>query len=196
VHNPAPLPGPISRLIDEHRQLDRVFAVLESCVYEHTQVKPAILDLLASLTDYVVEFPEQVHHPREEVIAEKLIDRGLTPGERVLVEGTVAEHAELAAFTARIARDVDQLLARKPAASESFVGDVRHYLELQRAHMRREEQLLFPLALRMLSVEDWSDIGKRCPLVADPVSEARLDRYRSIYDLVTGAASVVDNRTE
>lgn len=194
-HNHAPLPGPIVRLIDEHRHIDTVFAVIEGCIRERALDEPATLDLLSSLTDYVVEFPERIHHPREEVIAEKLIDKGLTPGERVLVELTVSQHAELAAFTARISADVDLMLARRRAASEAFVSDVRQYLELQRNHMRREEQQLFPLASRMLSADDWRDVEKSFPPETDPVSEARLERYRSIYDLVRSAGYSAVNRT-
>lgn len=180
----AVLPPIIVRLMNEHRQLDTVFSIFERSAEERLVHDPAMLDLLASLADYVVEYPERVHHPREDLITDRLVDKGLTPGERVLVELTVSQHAELAGWTARIARDVNQMLAHGQQADLRFAADVRAWTTLQRNHMRREERQLFPLAIRLLSAEDWRHIELEDTRVPDLVDEARLDRYRSIYELV------------
>lgn len=183
------LPPIMVRLLDEHRRLDTVFSVFEQYTRQRMSHDPAQLDLLSCLADYVVEYPERVHHPREDLITEQLVDKGLTPGERVLVELTVSQHAELAGWTARIARDVDQMLAHGKRADERFRADVLAWIDLQRHHMRREEQQLFPLAIRLLSAEDWREIERSDTRVPDPVSESRLDRYRSLYDLVSSFKS-------
>lgn len=180
----APLPASIARLLEDHRRLEAVMGVFDRHVHDGTLHQHQVLDLLSCLTDYIAEYPEQVHHPREDQITDRLVDKGLTPGERVLIELTVSQHAELSALTQRIAEDVDRILAGRAEADISFHADVGQYLELQRQHMRREEQQLFPLAARMLTSEDWREIEAEIARSTGPQEEARDERYRSLFDLV------------
>ena len=140
THDLLPPPPTLVRLLDDHRRLDAILAVVDRHLQDGSIQDPAILDLLACLTDYVNEYPERIHHPREDLVTERLVDKGLTPGERVLVELTVSQHAELAARTQRVAQDVDRLLMHRRGADAAFRQDVRRYLEMQRDHMKREEQ--------------------------------------------------------
>lgn len=181
-------PPIIIRLLEDHRRLDVVLRVVESHVRERDFKVATTLDLLSCLTDYIVEYPERVHHPREERITERMVDKGLTPSERVLVELTVSQHAELTGWTARIAQDVDRLLTRRQMADERFITDFREYVDLQRQHMCREEQQVFPLAIRLLSLEDWQHIERSDDTATDVASEGTLDRFRSLYALVESSS--------
>ena len=174
----------LTRLLEDHRALGEVIMAFEVRLDRLTQRDPETLDLLASLVDYVAEYPGRVHHPREERIIDRLVDKGLTPGERVVVEVTVRQHAELASATAQLESDIDALLARQRDAGVHFDHDIRAYLALQKEHMRREEQQLFPMAVRLFSKADWRDIEAAEPDDPDPMMESRLERYANLLALV------------
>jgi len=173
-------------LLEDHKTLCTVIEALEVRLPEVARRDPETLDLLANLIDYIAEYPDQVHHPREDRIIERLIDKGLTPSERIIVELTVAQHAELAAATARMETDIDALLSKQHDAGVQFDHDARIYLAMQKEHMRREEQQLFPVAVRLFTAMDWKEIEASEPEVPDPLQESRLDRYASLLALLDG----------
>ncbi|MCP5182645.1 MAG: hemerythrin domain-containing protein [Pseudomonadales bacterium] len=177
----------MDRLTVDHRRLAFMLDVLETRLADSGELDADLLVLLDCLIDYIREYPQTVHHPREERITERLVDKGLTPGERVVVELTMTQHVDLSAATDKLGRDVTALLAREADAVPVFVTDVRRYLELQREHMRREEQQLFPLAMRLLTDADWNEVEAAEPNTTDPVYESRQDRYRALMDYVVDA---------
>jgi len=176
-------------LLEDHKALSDVIEALEVRLPEISRRDPETLDLLANLIDYIAEYPDQVHHPREDRIIERLIDKGLTPSERIIVELTVTQHAELGAATARMAVDIDAVLAKAQDAGPQLEHDTRIYLAMQKEHMRREEQQLFPVALRLFTATDWAEIEASETAVPDPLKESRLDRYASLLALLDGYRS-------
>lgn len=178
--------GSLQLLLEDHKTLGAVIEALEVHLPEVARRDPETLDLLANLIDYIAEYPDRVHHPREDRIIERLIDKGLTPSERIIVELTVAQHAELAAATARMELDIDALLSKQHDAGVQFDHDARIYLAMQKEHMRREEQQLFPVAVRLFTTADWKEIEASEPEIPDPLQESRLDRYASLLALLDG----------
>jgi len=183
--SPEKSPGLVlQRLLEDHKSLCDVIEALEIRLPQISKRDPDTLDLLANLIDYIAEYPDQVHHPREDRIIERLIDKGLTPSERIIVELTVAQHAELGAATARMEVDVDALLSKQRDAGLQLDHDAKIYLAMQKEHMRREEQQLFPMAVRLFTPADWSEIEAGEPEVPDPLRESRLSRYASLVALL------------
>jgi hemerythrin-like domain-containing protein len=173
-------------LLEDHKTLCEVIDALETRLPQVSKRDPETLDLLANLIDYIAEYPDRVHHPREDRIIERLIDKGLTPSERTVVELTVSQHAELGAATARMEVDMDALLSKQRDAGVQLDHDARVYLAMQKEHMRREEQQLFPMAVRLFTPADWSEIAAGEPEVPDPLRESRLSRYASLLALIEG----------
>ena len=171
-------------LLEDHKTLGEVIEALEMRIPQISKRDPDTLDLLANLIDYIAEYPDQVHHPREDRIIERLIDKGLTPSERIIVELTVAQHAELGGLTARMEVDIDALLSRQRDAGVQLDRDAKIYLAMQKEHMRREEQQLFPMAVRLFTPADWREIEAGEPEVPDPLREGRLSRYASLVALL------------
>lgn len=171
-------------LLEDHKTLSEVIEALELRLHQISKRDPDTLDLLANLIDYIAEYPDRVHHPREDRIIERLIDKGLTPSERIIVELTVAQHAELGAATARMQVDIDALLSKQRDAGVQLDHDARIYLAMQKEHMRREEQQLFPMAVRLFTAADWKEMEAGEPEVPDPLRESRLNRYAILLALI------------
>ena len=190
----APPPSPdasvaaIGLLKDEHLAIASVLFSLRAAARRIRAGGKPDFRLLRALVDYVVAFPERLHHPKEErFLFAPLAAR--CPQAKPLVAALEAEHAEGAA---RIAALVDALVgyaAGDAAAFAVFADAVEAYVEFHWRHMAKEEDVLLPLAQRHLVADDWARIAAAFRENDNPLSGLRPredagDLFRRILDLM------------
>ncbi len=113
--------------------------------------------LLQALLDYIVAFPERLHHPKESRhLFAALASR--SPQARKLTDALDAEHGRGAALIASLQASLDAY-HREPQALDTFARNVDAYADFHGQHMEKEESLLFPLAQKHLSASDWERIA-------------------------------------
>jgi hemerythrin-like domain-containing protein len=144
----------IERLGKDHA---RIAAVVRELA-ELTETLGEVLDWqrLSELVEFLDYYADRVHHPLEDRLFDRLVNKGLTPTERHLVVRNLAQHQEIRTLTEALARQID--LARKGGAVDldDFRELAANYLGLQRRHMRFEESHLFPLLEAEFDNEDWN----------------------------------------
>jgi len=143
---------------DEHRAMAAVFNELLQHVDQVTNGSTPDFDLLDSIVSYLVEFPEKVHHPKEdEYLFAALAMR--SPQTHDLIEEVKGEH--------RLGHELlDRLIealrtfrtSRGRSDFESFSKAVRAFVDLQWRHMTQEEQVLMPMAAQCLKRDDWEQL--------------------------------------
>jgi len=150
----------------EHRSLSAVLWSLNYLVRE-TRTEPDF-ELLSLMIDYIEMFPERLHHPKEDQYLFTALRRRTADAEAVL-QTLAAEHA-------RGAHMIDGLrfaLARYRAAGETgraqFATAVHAYVQFHWEHMRKEEEVLLPLAARVLTQDDWQAIAAAFSESGDPL---------------------------
>jgi hemerythrin-like domain-containing protein len=182
----------IDLLKDEHLAIASVLFSLRAATHRIRAGGPPDFRLLRALVDYVVAFPERLHHPKEErYLFAALVARCREA--KPLVAALEAEHAEGAA---RIAALVDALVgyaAGDGAAFPPFADAVEAYVEFHWRHMAKEEDVLLPLARRHLAAEDWARIAAAFRENDNPLSGLRPredagDLFRRILDLMPAPA--------
>src|SRR5260370_705964 len=70
------------------------------------------------------------------------------------------------------ARVVQYILADQEFLRETFHLAVHDFIEHQREHLKKEERLLFPAALKALRPEDWAEIDARLDDRKDPLFDS------------------------
>lgn len=148
----------------------------------------ADIDLLGNIAAYIAEFPNRIHHPKEEDVLFRRM-RARAP-ERCgaildhLLSEHVGESARIAVFLAALA-DFRAGLANAAAKLASVAASYAEYLD---HHIETENTLAFPLAEEVLDEADWDAIdaaflGNDDPLVSgDEISHFR-DLHRRIMAL-------------
>ncbi len=129
------------------------------------------LGLLRGILDYLLTYPDQYHHPKEDLIYRALCrhDPALAPG----IGDLEAEHEELAVATRELSDALDRA-CRFGAGSETGMRRLgRAFVDFYREHMIKEEQEFFLEAERRLSAEEWRDLAAE---VSDPTDPVCLDR--------------------
>jgi hemerythrin-like domain-containing protein len=143
---------------DEHRTLTSVIGSLQLLVHDAAMAAAPDFELFTVILDYIEMFPDRFHHPKEdEHLFTRMRRRSATAGE--MLDGLEAEHRRGEEQT----RTLRQLLARwrlrGPAAAKVFAGAVDEYATFHWEHMRKEEDVVMPLAETVLTDEDWQAIA-------------------------------------
>jgi len=178
----------ISILKSEHRSISAVLHGLKELarMAQDATVRPRF-QVLRSMLRYMDEYPERLHHPKED---EHLFARvaARAPEARLLVEELQAEHQE----GARLIRELERALLffeeGWPAGAREFEHAVDTYAEFHWKHMRKEEQQLLPLAQRCLTAEDWKAIDAAFVANLDPVAGMQERDYEKLFSRIANLA--------
>jgi hemerythrin-like domain-containing protein len=178
----------ISILKSEHRSISAVLHGLKELarMAQDAKVRPSF-QVLRSMLRYMDEYPERLHHPKEnDHIFSRLVAR--EPGARLLVEELQAEHEE----GARLIRELERALLffeeGWPAGAREFQQTVDAYAEFHWKHMRKEEQQLLPLAERALTAEDWKAINEAFAANRDPVAGLQERDFEQLFSRIANLA--------
>ena len=163
-------------LAEEHRTLRIVMEILQRLLHETAHFgMPADFTLLCSILYYVDEFPERVHHPKEDKFLFPMLRRR-TARFNPTLEHLHNDHVRSAQMLARIERDLVHFQAGAPRALERFVASVGTYAQLLEEHMQTEEQLLLD-ARDELTEDDWRHLAHGLGAQPDPLSAADAPRH-------------------
>ncbi len=165
----------------EHRVLGHVVEVLQHSLQdiaaEHSE---ADFNLLASIIYYIDDFPERLHHPKEDAYIFKAL-RGQNAEANAVLDELQAEHG----LSAKMMRDMHAALVHYLAGAygglQSFMTCADAYAAMLREHMRKEEDLLAH-AGALLTESRWGEIRAAFAANEDPLiaHDVRIE-FRKLY---------------
>lgn len=174
----------LEQLRTDHENVATLLDILEDQVERVRKAENADYDLMRDIMHYMTTYPDGFHHPMEDALIEKLVERD--PGNRDMALGVVKEHTDLAkkskSFLDMLLKVVDgEIVLRKDIVARGV-----DYIQFLRSHMQREEQRLFPRAEAVLSEKDWKEISETIEHRRDPVFGEVVDaQFQSIYQFIT-----------
>ncbi|WP_233808083.1 hemerythrin domain-containing protein [Paraburkholderia sp. HP33-1] len=181
----------VQTIVREHQQLSAVVngmaRYVESLSEGGHAPEPMVM---RAMLYYIREYPEQIHHPKED---KYLLARLRTRTDELddVIEELEAQHV---AGEARV-RDLERALTRyelsgsaEAPALRALVGE---YAAFYSHHRRLEEEVILPAALQFLTAADWMELDEVFGENHDPFSgseiQGELDRlYSLIFSTVSG----------
>lgn len=157
----------MDRLREEHRNLEKILRALEHQITIFDKAEQPDYDVLATVADYFLSFPERCHHPKEDLIFRKMCDRDPTLAQTMT--DLEAEHEKLSVLARHFQEAVRNVMQEVEVPRSVFSNVTRNFLSEQRRHIEAEEDRFFPLALQILTPDDWAEIDKRITRDKDPV---------------------------
>jgi hemerythrin-like domain-containing protein len=137
-------------LMNEHRVIETVLACLERMADE-TQAKKAIPAADAhDAVRFLTTFADRCHHMKEEDRLFPAMERCGMPREAGPTAVMREEHELGRGHVRRMDDAIKSFEAGQGGAAERFVREARAFVELLREHIAKEDQILFPMAERML----------------------------------------------
>jgi hemerythrin-like domain-containing protein len=173
----------IEILLDEHRNIERLLHVLEQELSVFDRSDSPDYEILQAVIDYFQDYPESYHHPKEDIVFAKLKQRD--PAAAMQVGDAEADHQVETKRLNQFARAVEDVLAGREIPRQAFHTVVRDFIRHQRQHMAKEEQLLFPSAVRALRAEDWAEIDAQLNDRKDPLfDDANEKKFHALQQAI------------
>ena len=178
----------IAILKDEHRSISAVLIGLKHLaeMAQDTKLKPDF-QVFRSMLRYIDEYPERLHHPKEDELLFAHLARR-SPEARKLVEELQAEHARGAQLIRELERKLMFFEEDWPQGAAEFLGMVDAYADFHWKHMRKEETQLLPLAERDLVTEDWLAIDAAFARNRDPIAGIEERDFRKLFSRIATMA--------
>lgn len=164
--SPDPRTHMLDRLKFEHGQILRKLNLLELQYLDMCCGKTPDYSLMQSIIVYIQEYPEQIHHPLEDMIYSIYLER---VDDAEFVRKLISEHTQLEVVTREL-RETLESLPKCTASNEKFRQQLSEFLVGQRHHIYTEESEVFPLVQSALTTEDWERLQYMTPILDDPIS--------------------------
>ena len=180
---------PIDILMEEHRLIEQVLGSLESFAVAAEGGLAIERPLVGEFAEFFRGFADAYHHGKEEdILFQRMIERGV-PTESGPLAVMLHEHTQGRARVA-ILRQVGQSEGAVEATEgRAVLAAANEFVPLLRQHIIKEDRILYPMALRMLTGTELEQMetafeafGKR--LDADGTEQrlrALADRLRSSF---------------
>jgi hemerythrin-like domain-containing protein len=175
-------------IYDEHRSISAVLNGLLALAREacKPEVRPEF-PVLNAMIQYIDQFPERLHHPKEEqYLFARLAERA--PEARGLIEELRAEHLK----GAQLIRDLESALrdfeVNDWPSAPAFAAAAEAYAKFHWDHMRKEEKQLMPLAERAFSAGDWAEVNAAFAGNEDPIADLREADFNRLFSRIVGLA--------
>lgn len=175
----------IDVILREHGHLTNVIDGMQQIVRRmENEGSAGCTMLLRAMLFYIREFPEQVHHPKEDkYLFARLVAR--TDEVAPLIDELIRQHAS----GARQLGELDRLITRYELdgteAMPALRDAVQAYAQFYACHRYIEETQVLPAAQRYLMPEDWDEIDDAFGANPDPFGPSDTDRsLENLYSLI------------
>ena len=173
----------IAALERDHANIAKLLEILESEILAIEVGKTPDYPLMQDVMRYMAQHSDRFHHPKEDLIFAQLLKRD--PGVRADVEDLIEEHVVIGLagqeFASLLcASGVDSVNVREQLGTSGF-----DYIRALREHMLREEKELFPLAMKVLTQEEWQVIDEAVNTIDDPLFDEMTNAdYQRLYRVI------------
>jgi nucleotide-binding universal stress UspA family protein/hemerythrin-like domain-containing protein len=170
----------ISVIKDEHRSLAAVLHGLKHVLNraKNSEIAPDFA-LIKTMLFYITEFPEKLHHPKEDSYLFKNL-RLRTHAVDDAIAQLCDEHANKSLLT-RLEQAFALYASGAPDGGNSFERAFEQFAEAEWHHMSVEEESILPAAKQHLLPEDWAEIAEAFGKNGDPRFCA--DRDKPFHDM-------------
>ena len=176
----------IEVLMAEHRLIEQALGSMETYALEIRGGAPMQRDVVGEYAVFFREFADGCHHGKEEeILFQRMVERGF-PRQAGPLAVMCHEHelgrAEVRALTGIAGRAE----AVRPADAGEFLAHADGYVPLLRQHILKEDNVLYPLALQVLTGPELDAMSTQfAEFEARMHADGSYDRLRSLAERLT-----------
>ena len=123
----------IEVLRQEHCNIERLLCVLERELTVFDRGDRPNYEIVLAVIDYFKDYPDSCHHPKEDMIFERLKARD--PVAAATIGDLDSEHREGARRLRRVAEAVERVLSDHDLLRQTVDGIIRDFINHERQHM-------------------------------------------------------------
>lgn len=147
----------LQRLNADHKNIAKVMYCLRAEIkgFDDPDMEPNISQIM-DILDYISTVPERWHHPVEDVVFRKLMEKD--PPHPEQIRAVLREHEDLERITQELKTAYERVAMDIAVPVAHLYRTATIYLSRQMLHLDAEESVLFPLAEEYLEDSDWTDV--------------------------------------
>ena len=163
----------LRELREDHRNMAVILDLLEGVVQQASAGKDPDFELVGEIMRYMTVYPDAVHHPKEDLIYDRL--REERPDIAEGLDDVPDDHRAIGVLGSQLRDDVEAIIAGSAVRREKLVEDMSKYIARLRNHMAWEEEDLFERVEIMLDAEPLEFDVSEYEHIKDPVFELEVE---------------------
>ncbi|MEH6590587.1 MAG: hemerythrin domain-containing protein [Halioglobus sp.] len=169
----------IETLYSEHRFF---LSLLDRLQHETDKLKPGKIPdyhLLLDIIDYLTHYPDQFHHPREDLLFAKLlsVNKKFLPDLKRLER----EHKTLHVYNDKLFAELKRIASGRRVDRPELMRNLNRYVAGYRQHIAFESKTIFPKAKGELSATDMRELQAKTRYIDDPLFGVEVEQqYRRV----------------
>lgn len=182
---PATRRSAIQVILSEHKRLTSVVnGMLRVTDRMASNADSSGAMLMRAMLYYIREFPEQIHHPKEErYLFARLRER--TDELDAAIDKLGRQHEEGEQHIYALERALTRYELEGASALPALRDEVSAYADFYAQHQHLEETVILPGAQRYLTVADWVEIDEAFGANRDPFESLEIeDNLDDLYALI------------
>lgn len=172
------MPQSLRNLQREHQSLGQLLNIMDEWVGDSGASEAPDYRLLQVIADYLLSYPDEVHHPKEDLIFLKIQRRDSDAASKL--SQILDEHKELRELTQEFAAVVDDSTGPAASRHERVLQTTGRLVDYYRHHIEMEEEHFFPAAERVLTKGDWAEIDVAFNERTDPLLYEAETKYKNL----------------
>jgi hemerythrin-like domain-containing protein len=171
----------------EHKNFDELLNLIDEQRHNLEQGGDVDINLLQSIIEYFSGYPDECHHPVEDIVLQRLCvrDSSAVPD----INRLSKEHREIERLTGLLATTLTATVNTGNAQTPELGEVMQQFVSNYRNHMKMEEECFFSTAAKALSKEDWEviefDLFDRDDPLFDRAAHAR---FRGLREEIENSA--------
>jgi len=169
----------MSGLRGDHRNMVMLLDLLGAEINRLASSGQPDYDLVRDIMLYVTEYPDVVHHPKEDIVYRHL--KSLRPEIHTDLERVETDHQYIKVSGLKLRSGIEAISIGANLSRDGLIEMLYHYMDQHRDHMYWEEINLFSLADELQHYGDWSEVVLKNNEISDPLFGSRVERkYRRL----------------
>lgn len=146
------------QLKDEHQGVLVMLSILEKICQKLELGEEIDIKHLDQILEFMKVFIDQCHHGKEEELLLPALAGNLNEDEVALVESILHDHQKGRRLVSNLTKDVDWYKNGEKESVKEITATARDYIKLLRAHIEREDGVLYEIADRQFSQEKQGEL--------------------------------------
>jgi hemerythrin-like domain-containing protein len=150
--------SPTEILKEEHRVIERILSIFNTACEKLERDEHVSPDIFKKAIDFIRVFADRCHHGKEEETLFPLIEQRGIPREGGPTGVMRMEHDRGRGFVKALAEAVERYERGEENAKTAIIKNAKGYTQLLAEHIPKEDDILYPLADKLLTPEDRKEL--------------------------------------
>lgn len=170
-------------LMSEHRGIERMLAALERDVPKLEAGDASVVPVFVQGVDFLRGFADRCHHHKEEQHLFPALKAKGVPVEGGPIAVMLQEHDQGRAYIRAMGAAIARYQAGEQAALKDLAAAASGYVQLLRAHIWKEDNVLFQIADQALGAEEQQSLAETFDRVeVEVMGVGTHERYHKMLD--------------